>query len=197
MVFPLYDNNPFAFKSPPYVSWGLIAVNVAVFLYMLSAGASGSYSKTAVILSLAFTPAGIGHHSVIAPAFVPWEFTLVSYAFLYASWLHIIGNMAFLVRHVADRPYARARGCLRFMVYDDRSELIAVHEVAHDVGVRDKAYFREYTVERELFLLARLYVLVADARHDRIAPYLRHDRVPEDLHFRILLNFFLRNRVSL
>src|ERR1700719_4096989 len=94
MVFPLYDNNPFAFKSPPYASWGLIAANVAIFLYTLSFDASGS--KTAVILALAFTPAGVGHHNAILPAFVPWELTIVSYALLHASWLHVSGNMAFL-----------------------------------------------------------------------------------------------------
>jgi len=42
MVFPLYDDNPFAFKSPPYVTWGLIAINFAAFLYALSIDASGS-----------------------------------------------------------------------------------------------------------------------------------------------------------
>src|SRR5437868_1023334 len=47
MVFPLYDNNPFAFKSPPYVNWALIAANVAIFLYMLSvAGALAYWAST-------------------------------------------------------------------------------------------------------------------------------------------------------
>jgi membrane associated rhomboid family serine protease len=115
MVFPLYDNNPFAFKSPPYVSWGLIAANVAIFLYMLSVDPSGSNSKTAVILSLAFTPAEISHHNVILHAFVPWEFTLVSYSFLHASWLHIIGNMAFL--WVFGDDVEEALGHLRFLLF--------------------------------------------------------------------------------
>jgi membrane associated rhomboid family serine protease len=115
MVFPLYDNNPFAFKSPPYVSWGLIAANVAIFLYTLSVGAAGANPKTAVILALAFTPAGLGHHNAMLPAFVPWEFTLVSYAFLHASWLHIIGNMAFL--WVFGDDVEEALGHLRFLLF--------------------------------------------------------------------------------
>ncbi len=115
MVFPLYDNNPFAFKSPPYVSWGLIAANVAIFLYTLSVDASGSNSKTAVVLALAFTPADVGHHTGILPYFVPWEFTLVSYAFLHASWLHIIGNMAFL--WVFGDDVEEALGHLRFFLF--------------------------------------------------------------------------------
>ncbi len=115
MVFPLYDNNPFAFKSPPYVSWGLIAANVAIFLYTLSVDDSGSNSKTAVVLALAFTPADVGHHTGILPYFVPWEFTLVSYAFLHASWLHIIGNMAFL--WVFGDDVEEALGHLRFFLF--------------------------------------------------------------------------------
>jgi len=115
MVLPIYDNNPFEFKSPPYVSWGLIAANVAVFLYMLSIDADALNDKTAVILALAFTPAEIGHHNVVLPAYVPWEVTLVSYAFLHASWLHIIGNMAFL--WVFGDDVEDALGHLRFIVF--------------------------------------------------------------------------------
>ena len=32
MVFPLYDDNPFKLPVPPYVTWGLIALNVLIFL---------------------------------------------------------------------------------------------------------------------------------------------------------------------
>jgi membrane associated rhomboid family serine protease len=96
LVFPLYDNNPFAFKTPPYVNWGIIALNVAIFLYMISVNVSMSFVKTAAVLAYAFTPAGVGHHNPMLPVFIPWEVTLVSYAFLHANWLHLIGNMAFL-----------------------------------------------------------------------------------------------------
>jgi membrane associated rhomboid family serine protease len=115
MVIPLYDNNPFAFKSPPYVSWGLIAANFAIFLYMTAAEASGSYAKVAVTAALAFTPGGIGHHNANLPDFVPWELTLVTYAFLHANWLHIIGNMAFL--WVFGDDVEEALGHLRFLLF--------------------------------------------------------------------------------
>jgi membrane associated rhomboid family serine protease len=113
MVFPLYDDNPFAFKSPPYVSWSLIAANVAIFLYTLSIGDSGS--KVAVILAFAFTPVELGYHSAILPSFLPWELTLVSYAFLHGGWLHIIGNMAFL--WVFGDDVEEALGHLRFLLF--------------------------------------------------------------------------------
>lgn len=96
MVFPLYDNNPFAFKAPPYVNWGLIALNVVIFLYTLSLDVSASFQRTATVLAFAFTPATAGQHNALLPAFIPWEVTLVSYSFLHANWLHLIGNMAFL-----------------------------------------------------------------------------------------------------
>jgi len=32
MVFPLYDDNPFKRARVPYVTWGLIALNVIIFL---------------------------------------------------------------------------------------------------------------------------------------------------------------------
>ena len=114
MVFPLYDNNPFAFKSPPYVSWSLIAANIAVFIYMFSTIDLGSNYQTASLLSLAFTPAEAGHHGAVSQT-IPWEFTLVSYAFLHASWLHLIGNMAFL--WVFGDDVEEALGHSRFLAF--------------------------------------------------------------------------------
>ena len=114
MVFPLYDKNPFIFKSPPYVTWGLIAATIAVFVWMVSVEISGSNSKTAVLLSLTFTPAGVGPN-LIPAAFVPWPFTLVSYAFLHGSILHLIGNMAFL--WVFGDDVEEALGHLRFLLF--------------------------------------------------------------------------------
>jgi membrane associated rhomboid family serine protease len=115
MVFPLYDNNPFAFKSPPYVTWGLIAANVIVFLCIVSIVDPSLNFRTADNLSLAFTPAAVGHPGAIPQAFLPWEFTLVSYAFLHASWLHLIGNMAFL--WVFGDDVEEALGHWRFLVF--------------------------------------------------------------------------------
>ena len=113
MVFPLYDNNPFAFQTPPYVSWGLIAANIAVFIYMLSIEPATN-AETAVLLSLAFTPSAFGHANATLRA-VPWEITLVSYSFLHASWLHVIGNMAFL--WVFGDDVEEALGHVRFFVF--------------------------------------------------------------------------------
>ncbi|HLL28243.1 MAG TPA: rhomboid family intramembrane serine protease [Xanthobacteraceae bacterium] len=114
MVIPIYDNNPFAFRSPPYVNWSLIAINIAIFAYTVSISVSGS-NEDASILALAFTPGLIGHHDVILPGSVPWEFTLVTYSFFHASWLHVIGNMAFL--WVFGDDVEEALGHLRYLVF--------------------------------------------------------------------------------
>jgi len=114
MVIPIYDGNPFAFKSPPYVSWGLIVANLLIFVWLLSVDAS-SNSKSALILSLAFTPAWIGHHNVLVDQPVPWEITLVTYSFLHASWLHVFGNMTFL--WVLGDDVETALGHARFFLF--------------------------------------------------------------------------------
>ena len=36
MVFPLYDDNPLKLPVPPFATWGLIALNVIIFLIQAS-----------------------------------------------------------------------------------------------------------------------------------------------------------------
>ena len=87
----------------PWVTWGLIAVNVVVFLYQISLGANAqefifAYSVVPVALthgipqtSLPGVPAHIPFHT---PS--PVYLTLITAMFLHAGWLHIGGNMLFL-----------------------------------------------------------------------------------------------------
>jgi membrane associated rhomboid family serine protease len=58
MVFPLYDDNPFKRAKVPYVTWGLILLNVGVFLFEL--GTTDNAVK-ALLASFAATPAAITH----------------------------------------------------------------------------------------------------------------------------------------
>jgi membrane associated rhomboid family serine protease len=60
MVFPLYDDNPFKRARVPYVTWGLIVVNVGIFL--LEVGATDDAVK-ALLASFAATPAAITHQA--------------------------------------------------------------------------------------------------------------------------------------
>ncbi|TMB82249.1 MAG: rhomboid family intramembrane serine protease [Chloroflexi bacterium] len=87
----------------PWITWGLIAVNVVVFLYQVSLGADAqafmfAYSVVPVALthgipqtSLPGVPAHIPFHT---PS--PVYLTLIASLFLHAGWLHIGGNMLFL-----------------------------------------------------------------------------------------------------
>ena len=94
MVIPLYDENPFKFHSPPYVTWALLALNVVIFVVTTSAAASSPIGIFASML--AFTPSPTVPDAVVAAHTLPWGVTLVTYMFLHANWLHLIGNMLFL-----------------------------------------------------------------------------------------------------
>lgn len=80
-MFPFRDHNPS--HSTPYVTYGIIAINVIVFLLNLDpAGQNEFYSRYALV------PVWIaeGH-----------DYTdFISSMFMHAGWMHIIGNMLFL-----------------------------------------------------------------------------------------------------
>ncbi len=84
-MFPIQDHNPA--RKTPYVTLGLIAVNVAVFLsywpFLTSAAEAQRF-----FLNWGMTPRLImqgGHWS-----------TVITAMFMHAGWMHIIGNMLFL-----------------------------------------------------------------------------------------------------
>ena len=110
MVFPLYDDNPFKRARVPYVTWGLIVLNVGIFL--LEIGATDDTVK-ALLASFAATPAAITHHT--ASGSWPPELTLVSYMFLHGGWEHILGNMVYL--WVFGDDIEDALGPLRFIAF--------------------------------------------------------------------------------
>jgi membrane associated rhomboid family serine protease len=87
----------------PWITWGLIAVNIAVFLYQVSLGPAAqffmfAYSVVPAALvhgipqtSLPGVPASIPFHTP-----VPVYLTVITAMFMHAGWLHIGGNMLFL-----------------------------------------------------------------------------------------------------
>jgi membrane associated rhomboid family serine protease len=90
-------------RRMPWVTWGLIAINVVIFLYEVSLGPDApafiyAYSVVPTALthgipqtSLPGVPSNIPFHT---PA--PVYLTLITSMFLHAGWLHIGGNMLFL-----------------------------------------------------------------------------------------------------
>jgi len=84
-MFPLRDHNPSG--RTPWITWLLIAANLAVFVLMLPGfatpeGLNGVYGNYAMIP--ARISAGEGFH------------TFVTSQFLHAGFMHIAGNMLFL-----------------------------------------------------------------------------------------------------
>jgi membrane associated rhomboid family serine protease len=81
-VFPIGDDNT-ARRSVPYVTYGLIAINIVVFFLELQNG-------QAFIQEWAFVPA---RFSADPAANLP---TVFSAMFMHGGWLHLGGNMLYL-----------------------------------------------------------------------------------------------------
>lgn len=81
MFFPLYDENPT--ESRPVLTYGLIALNLGIFLYTYF---SGSFKE--IIMTYGMRPAKILAGERL--------YTLLTSMFLHGGWLHVIGNVWFL-----------------------------------------------------------------------------------------------------
>ena len=87
----------------PWVTWGLIATNVIIFLYQVSLGPGApAFMFAYSVVPIAVTH-GIPQTSIPGvPANLPFHtpnpvyLTLITSMFLHAGWLHIGGNMLYL-----------------------------------------------------------------------------------------------------
>ena len=90
-------------RRMPWVTWGLIAVNVIIFLYEVSLGPNAP----AFMLAYSVVPVALVHGIPQTslpgvPAHLPFQtpnpvyLTIITSMFLHAGWLHIGGNMLFL-----------------------------------------------------------------------------------------------------
>jgi membrane associated rhomboid family serine protease len=124
MVFPLYDenpftNNPFAKPKLPLVTWGLIVINVVVFLLQ-----QGMPDATAewMTMSFGFTPAAFVHEAPQAGP-LPSALTLLTSMFMHGGWGHLLGNMLYLF--IFGDDIEEAMGSLRFIVFYIASGVLA------------------------------------------------------------------------
>jgi membrane associated rhomboid family serine protease len=115
MFVPLYDHNPLRHVRVAYVTYALIAFNVFVFVAFQSGLFGADIENTA--LSYGVIPAVLMDVEELAPEFVviPEQLTLLTYMFLHASWLHLIGNMLFL--WVFGDNVEDATGHFRFLLF--------------------------------------------------------------------------------
>lgn len=111
-MIPLRDENPI--RIVPFITWGVLAACVLVFLVQSSLGAEG-FNR--LIFGLGVIPAVLFGHAYLPPeiALVPPAATVVSSMFLHGGWLHLAGNMLYLWifgDNIEDRM-----GHLRFLVF--------------------------------------------------------------------------------
>ena len=103
-MFPYRDDNPTVLN--PYVTIGVIALNVIVWVVVQGLGTAGPLGRSICELGLvpgellrtappgSATPLGPGLVCVVDAE--PNYFTLLSSMFLHGGWFHLIGNMMFL-----------------------------------------------------------------------------------------------------
>jgi len=87
---PLYDDNPI--QRPPVVTYMLIGICVAVFLWELGQDADMVAETYGMIPAVLFGKARLSPEIATVP---PWV-TIFTSMFLHSGWLHIGGNMLFL-----------------------------------------------------------------------------------------------------
>jgi membrane associated rhomboid family serine protease len=106
-VLPLFDNAPARRRA--VVTYGLIAANVAVFLWELG-------SRAGRVDHYAYYPCALEGPCVgAARDHLPWFEGAVSSMFLHASWMHLLGNMLFL--WIFGNNVEDVMGRLRFLVF--------------------------------------------------------------------------------
>jgi membrane associated rhomboid family serine protease len=92
VIVPLYDQDPLERKTIPFVTYALIVVNVAVFLFELSLSPD---TDADFIRSFGLVPGALMSDPFGHGTFPPIV-ALLTYPFLHGGWIHIGGNMLFL-----------------------------------------------------------------------------------------------------
>ena len=114
MFIPLHDANSLKHIRLQYVTLGMIAANVIVFLIT---ALGGEATTQAAALSLGYIPSFVFDHAELPAQYVliPENATYVTYAFLHADLWHIGGNMLFL--WVFGDNVEDAMGHVRFFLF--------------------------------------------------------------------------------
>jgi len=110
-VLPIHDDNPTTLR--PYVTVGLIALCLLVFLWQASLGPEAQR----VLYGLGMIPAVLLQHRQLAPELelVPPALTVLTSMFLHGGWAHLLGNMLYL--WIFGNNVEEAMGHLRFLAF--------------------------------------------------------------------------------
>jgi membrane associated rhomboid family serine protease len=114
-MLPIKDNNPTTLT--PWVTWGLIAVNIVVFVMTLSLGHRGIIRAN---IEFGAIPAVLFGNIELPPEFSVFppgfEFlTIFTAMFMHGGWMHIAGNMLYL--WVFGNNVEDAMGHWRFLAF--------------------------------------------------------------------------------
>ena len=110
MVVPIYDENPWRLPRRPIITWGLIVLNILIYL-----AESGVVPvPDGMLTRLALTPATFLGNNVMPDLLGPVR-SLFTYMFLHADWGHLLGNMIFL--WVFGDDVEEALGRIRFLIF--------------------------------------------------------------------------------
>jgi len=122
-MFPLSDENPHFLT--PYATYGLIGLNVAVWIFVQGLGLQPQLANSVCTLGLLpgellqtlapGTNFRIGPNAYCILGNQPNWLTLFSHMFLHGGWLHIIGNMWFL--WIFGNNVEDSMGHLRFVAF--------------------------------------------------------------------------------
>jgi membrane associated rhomboid family serine protease len=92
VVIPIYDSDPLEKSRRAYVTFTLIAINLAIFAFQ---DAASDKVSTQILLNFALFPVAVSGEAVTG-GFFPPTLTLFTYMFLHGGWLHVLLNMLFL-----------------------------------------------------------------------------------------------------
>jgi membrane associated rhomboid family serine protease len=111
-MFPIYDDNPR--RSLPIVTWTLMAISVAVWLWQAQLGPDGMQRA---VYSLGFIPAVVFGQMSLAPELetVPAWATIFTSMFMHGSWMHVGGNMLYL--WIFGDNVENAMGKFRYLIF--------------------------------------------------------------------------------
>ena len=117
MFIPLHDANALTHVRLHYVTLGLIALNVAIWLTVGTSTFVGEEVVRQSVLSFGFIPAVVNDvHPLPEPlAVLPEDASYVTYAFLHGDFMHLAGNMLFL--WVFGDNVEDATGHIRFLFF--------------------------------------------------------------------------------
>lgn len=115
MVFiPVHDSNARQWIKYHYVTVGLVAANVIIFLFETSLDSS---SMRQIVLGFGMIPSVVTGQNTLSPELIgaPGPVTMITSQFLHGGWMHLIGNMLFL--WVFGDNVEDAMGHARFLLF--------------------------------------------------------------------------------